>query len=475
LEVCEKVAESAAKEYTIQQTLDKMEADWLPFKLDIRPYRDTGTGVLAGFDEINALLDEQVTMTQAMQFSAFKGPFEERIERWNAKLFVVSEVLDNWVKVQRDWMYLQPIFESDDIIKQLPKEAKKYASVDKAWQQSISAAKKNPKVVDFCDNEKLLERFREGVLFLDQVQKGLNQYLETKRDVFPRFYFLSNDDLLTILSESKDVLKLNPHLKKVFVAVDHATFTDDLEIVNIVSPEKEMVELSRPVDPKGMNVESWLLALEVESQESIRDIMKLALADYPEAKRTDWMQKWPSMHVLNGSQLFWTKETEVFFREHGAKAPQLALDQQKLQLADMVVLVRQPLSKGAKTKVGALAVIDVHARDVMIKLVAAGTESLNDFLWQSQLRYYWEKEGSEHGDDGDLWAMMVAARRPYCYEYLGNSFRLVITPLTDKCYLTLMGSLQLVMGGAPAGPTGTGKTETTKDRTLSRLCLDPSR
>ena len=236
-----------------------------------------------------------------------------------------------------------------------------------------------------------------------------------------------------------------------------------------------MVELSRPVEPKGMNVESWLLALEVESQESIRDIMKLALADYPEAKRTDWMQKWPSMHVLNGSQLFWTKETEVFFREHGAKAPQLALDQQKLQLADMVVLVRQPLSKGAKTKVGALAVIDVHARDVMIKLVAAGTESLNDFLWQSQLRYYWEKEGSEHGDDGDLWAMMVAARRPYCYEYLGNSFRLVITPLTDKCYLTLMGSLQLVMGGAPAGPTGTGKTETTKDRTLSRLCLDPSR
>ena len=288
LEVCEKVAESAAKEYTIQQTLDKMEEDWLPFKLDIRPYRDTGTGVLAGFDEINAVLDEQVTMTQAMQFSAFKGPFEERIERWNNKLFVVSEVLDNWAKVQRDWMYLQPIFESDDIIKQLPKEAKKYASVDKAWRQSISAAKKNPKVVDFCDNEKLLARFREGVMYLDQVQKGLNQYLETKRDVFPRFYFLSNDDLLTILSESKDVLKLNPHLKKVFEAVDHATFSEDLIITNIVSPEKEAIELSRPLDPKGSNVESWLMALEIESQESIRDIMKLALADYPEAKRTDW-------------------------------------------------------------------------------------------------------------------------------------------------------------------------------------------
>ena len=95
----------------------------------------------------------------------------------------------------------------------------------------------------------------------------------------------------------------------------------------------------------------------------------------------------------------------------GAGAPQLALDHQKQQLADMVELVRQPLPKGDKTKVGALAVIDVHARDVMVKLVAAGTETTADFLWQSQLRYYWEIEESDHAD-GDLWAMMVAARRP---------------------------------------------------------------
>ena len=135
-----------------------------------------------------------------MQFSPFKKPFETEIIDWNEKLKLMSDVLEEWSKCQGQWMYLQPIFDSPDIAKQLPSETKKFKTVDTTWRHTMQQAKQIQNVLEVCTGEGLLERLQEANKNLELIQKELNNYLEKKREKFARFYFLSNDDLLEILS-----------------------------------------------------------------------------------------------------------------------------------------------------------------------------------------------------------------------------------------------------------------------------------
>jgi hypothetical protein len=104
-----------------------------------------------------------------------------------------------------------------------------------------------------------------------------------------------------------------------------------------------------------------------------------------------------------------------------------------------------------------LITVDVHNRDVVGKLIESKTQDPNDFAWQTQMRYAWDAKTQ------DCQVKIADAVFHYSYEYVGNTRRLVIAPLTDCCYITLTQALRLMMGGAPAGPAGMGKTETTKD------------
>ena len=102
-----------------------------------------------------------------------------------------------------------------------------------------------------------------------------------------------------------------------------------------------------------------------------------------------------------------------------------------------------------------MIVIDVHARSVIEELIEFNVSDPNGFEWIKQLRYYWQQDPNDE-ERFDVQCKCVATVFPYGYEYLGNSLRLVITPLTDKCYMTLMSALKLNLGGAPSGPAGTG-------------------
>jgi dynein heavy chain, axonemal len=235
---------------------------------------------------------------------------------------LVTDVVDEWIKCQSNWMYLQPIFDSPDIMGQLPSEATKFKKVDLVWKLVIKDTKVVPNVLKACTKEGLYENFQQANANLEEIQKGLADYLEAKRLKFARFFFLSNDEMLEILSQTKEVEMVRPHLKKVFENMADLEFRQPAKSIHAMfSSEGEKIEFSEPVYPKidrkDKNVEDWMGEVEMMMVLSVKRVLLHSVDDYPQRERNQWCMSHPGQCVLNGSQIWWTKDCETAINTEG--------------------------------------------------------------------------------------------------------------------------------------------------------------
>ncbi|KAG5345241.1 DYH1 protein, partial [Acromyrmex charruanus] len=450
-ETVKTIADTAAKEFLIESTLDKMITDWKTITIVVLPYKDKY--IMKISDEIITLLDDDLLKTKHLSFNPFKAVFENQIDEWEAKLRLVQEVIVLWVEVQKQWMYLELIFASEDINRQLPVESRKFNTVERNLERIMGNARDCPYVIETCADKILLSTLKECLLILETIKKDLSDYLETKRMIFPRFFFLSNDELLKIIVECKHIQAIQPYLKKCFENMEELRFeTSDLRITRMYSAEYEEVVLRPTIYPEG-NVEDWLGQVENAMRNTLREIIGEALEIIETTPRKEWVYMWPGQVVLCGGQIHWTAHVEESITNN--TLPDY-YNYMLLHLEELQKLIRGPQTEVQRLMLEAVMTIEIHAKDVLYKLIQERLIDINEFEWISQLRYYWV-------NNKDLKIRAINAEFPYEYEYLGNNGRLVITPLTDRCYLTLISALHLKFGGALTGPAGTGKTETTKD------------
>lgn len=378
------VSSQASGEASLEVLLKKVEKLWNEFELSIINHRDAkDVFILAGLDEIQANLDESNININTIAASRHVGPIKPRVDEWLQLLQIFSDTFDEWVACQQSWMYLEVIFSAPDIQRQLPNEARMFIIVDKCWKEILRKAYKVPLALPTMTEPGLLEKFKTNNALLDNIMKCIEVYLEIKRVAFPRFYFLSNDELLEILAQTRNPHAVQPHLRKCFDSISRIEFAtvknrdgQDVMTTNItamVSPEGEKIMFGIGLKARG-SVEDWLSKVEAAMVIALKRCMRTAYKLYPVKERTEWFQDHGNQIVLTVSQQQWAAKVHEILDGDGI-AIKILENMKKFEgeltknLSRLAAIARSDIPRLLRKVLCALITVDVHAKDTITNLV----------------------------------------------------------------------------------------------------------
>ncbi|KAI7931816.1 dynein heavy chain [Pyricularia oryzae] len=458
----------AQGEMALEEFLKQVRETWSGYNLELVNYQNK-CRLIRGWDDLFAQCSEHLNSLQAMKHSPYYKEFEEEASAWEDKLNRVHVLFDVWIDVQRQWVYLEGVFTGNADIKHLlPIESSRFQNINSEFSAVMKKVYKQPYVLDVLNIpnvQKSLERLAD---LLNKIQKALGEYLEKERVSFPRFYFVGDEDLLEMIGNSNDTLRIAKHFKKMFAGLSGLVMDDEAIISGFTSKEGEVVRLKKEISVvKTPRINDWLALLENGMKATLAELLAEAVEQYTpifaseqvdKAALQEFMDAYPSQIVVLATQVVWTTVVDQSLVDGGNNL-QSIYDREVQVLRLLADTVLGDLDVLLRKKCEQLITECVHQRDTIEKLIKLNASSPTHYLWLLQMRYVYVPEGDFIQR---LHIKMANAKLAYGFEYLGVPERLVRTPLTDRCFLTLTQALCQRLGGSPYGPAGTGKTESVK-------------
>ncbi|XP_032668403.1 cytoplasmic dynein 2 heavy chain 1 [Odontomachus brunneus] len=447
------ITKRAVAELGIRQALIDLEIWEGTAGLPLQETTDSKNMIIQLVSDYGSLLaktEELRLLLEGAKGTSGHDRFASRVARWEAALSELEERIKVLSTVQRKWIYLDPVYGSGAA----PSDSGRWSRADKEFRHLMGDVSRDPRVPS-------LRRLPLPALInlkdlLDRCQKSLDEFLEEKRAAYPRLYFLSDEDLLELVSASGRGLEA--HLPKLYHGVGSVVKENDT-LTAIVSPEGEMLKLPEAVD-LTQSLPEWLDNLEKGMQKALRHNLEKCLSS-----STPDPSIYPTQVLLLSERIRFTERCEQALKEGRAALQKLVefLESQRARYRGL----EDAGDKLTSLKARGLLLDTVHHLQVartLLKTVIAGENT--GWLWYKQLRSYKTNQGA-------YVVRCAGAELPYRFEYHGASIGLVRTPLTERCFLALTQAMKLGLGGSPTGPAGTGKTESVKALAsiLGRLVL----
>ncbi|XP_045152663.1 dynein axonemal heavy chain 10 [Echinops telfairi] len=245
-DVLNEIVTAAIKEIAIEKAVKEILDTWENMKFTVMKYykgtQERGY-ILGSVDDVIQCLDDNTVNLQSISGSRFVGPFLQTVHKWEKTLSLIGEVIE----IMADTL-------------------------------------KDPVIKKCCEAQNRLSELQSLSEGLEKCQKSLNDYLDSKRNAFPRFFFISDDELLSILGNS-DPLCVQEHMIKMYDNIASLKFNDgdsgEKLVSAMVSAEGEVMEFRKIIRAEG-RVEDWMTAVLNEMRRTNRLITKEAIFRYCE-------------------------------------------------------------------------------------------------------------------------------------------------------------------------------------------------
>ncbi|CAG9819767.1 unnamed protein product [Phaedon cochleariae] len=449
------ISTGASKEKQLIDHLEEIEDQWKRIQFTVIDEPKTGEiKILSHLEDIDDIVNDHTIKLATMRSSVFVKPHEKEVMRFYTKILNIKSTIEAWGKVQKDILKLLPIFRNERMTIIAPKETALFSQTSKVYGYFIGMISHDSRIMKIVETTDITKAIEACSSDLEVIDKGIISYLNLTRLSFPRLYFLSNVELLEVVSDPKHALKSGKFLIKLFPGI-HSLNTNNTYILGISNSQSEKLEFACPISKlKDNKVETLCSQLEEQMRASLKSQMGNCFKTF---KRTDLKNKLPLyceqiLRVV--SQIFWTDNMEgALSLTHNIKL-RIYYQQLMNNMDDKIKMLTDDLTNSERKKLRSLIVDDINNKALLKNILDSNNIDPTNFEWKSHFKYHY-RNSSCH-------IHILNSSLQYLFEYFGNSFHHIATPLTDRCTRILINAFSMHYNGLLKGYSGTGKSQTIK-------------
>ena len=514
---------AAEHERAIANRFDKIANKWRSEQLHFTSYDDRGLLLLDKSKSRVSLMEIEEHMLELNKILSNRHATQRTkdILRWINILSCIRDLLERWLLLQNEWKRLGSVFSISEIESSMPKELKRFNSLNKVWTRIVRSVTVNPNIVNVLYDD---DAVRNNISYVQEqfglCSQSLSSFLDIQRARFPRFYFITDAELLEVIGCKSNFERLDEYIGLIFSGMKKIMVTNDpmkLPVVTgLVSKRGELFSISdhHRILNENVHVVKILkcasLMMQYSLHENIYDAIRYG-KETKEAQEGGLDNKTNELrgneqHLSVGAQRCLTIikshnlqpaliALQVLWTHDCARVLRSKLESRKSGLYDLlkhmktltVGLIRECHSTKSpliRDNITSVLLLQIYHRDVLADLCKKTSVGVKSFHWKIKLRYYWNDEASDsfeavlndnveaaytdkknkHADDSDspCRLKMLSGSQRYAYEYLGELSYVIVTPLTERCYVSILQGLTYYQIPTAIGPTGSGKTETIK-------------